>query len=201
MSAVCQLVHGQGCEIDGQVYVVDQENPENVCEICDPAQNREDWSNNDGAYCADDGQFCNGDEMCWDGQCGHTGDPCLPGWTCQEGDDICTAVELISFEATGVEQSVLLSWKTAAEPGNAGFHLLRAEAAEGDYRRITAALIPAEGNEFTGADYEWIDAEVEGGRTYWYKLEDIDLYGQSAFHGPVEATVEETEPVFSCGMF
>ena len=118
-------------------------------------------------------------------------------------DPVCapleyTAIELVSFAAEEDSGAVRLSWETATEPDNAGFHLLRARAAGGEYQRITSSLLPAEGDETGGAQYEWIDEDVEAGGAYWYKLEDIDLHGASAFYGPVEVTVE-AEPFFGCG--
>ena len=92
-----------------------------------------------------------------------------------------------------------LAWETATESDNAGFHVFRSPAGADEYRRITTALIPAEGDEFTGASYELLDEDVTAGETYLYRLEDIDIYGQSTFHGPVEATVQR-EPFFGCVM-
>ena len=111
-----------------------------------------------------------------------------------------TAIELVSFAAEEDSGAVRLFWETAAESDCAGFHLLRARAAGGEYQRITSSLLPAEGDETGGAQYEWIDEDVEAGGTYWYKLEDIDLHGASAFHGPVEVTLGDPEgPPFGCG--
>ena len=36
-------------------------------------------------------------------------------------------------------------------------------------------LIPAKGSATQGASYEFVDKNVKNGRTYYYKLEDIDL--------------------------
>ena len=38
-------------------------------------------------------------------------------------------------------------------------------------------LIPAKGASTQGAAYEFIDTNVQNRKTYWYKLEDIDLNG------------------------
>lgn len=110
-----------------------------------------------------------------------------------------TPIELISFEADEIDGVVRLIWSTATEKDNAGFHLLRADTANGQYERITGNMILAEGNEFTGASYEFFDAEVNSGQAYWYKLEDIDYFGLSNFHGPIEITLESEEPQFGCG--
>ncbi len=123
-----------------------------------------------------------------------SGDTVFKGWPDEE-----TGIELLSFEATSLEESILLTWETATEASNAGYRLLRAGTANGDYQPITPSLIPAVGDEFSGASYEFTDNDVEAGETYWYKLEDIDINGESTFHGPVDVTVE-AEPFFGCGV-
>ena len=116
-----------------------------------------------------------------------------------EYDNKTTAIELVSFEAEMQDGAVLVSWETATEQDNAGFHLWRSDRAGGDYERLTASLIPAEGDGFTGAVYSLTDDQVEPGQTYFYKLEDIDVAGRSTFHGPVDATVD-AEPSAGCGV-
>jgi len=48
-------------------------------------------------------------------------------------------------------------------------------------------LIPAKGAVTQGSSYEIIDKDVKNRKTYYYKLEDIDLNGTSTMHGPVSA--------------
>jgi hypothetical protein len=67
---------------------------------------------------------------------------------------------------------------------NAGFNVWRTE----EYQKINASLIPAKGSPTEGASYTFIDKNVQNRKTYLYKLEDIDLSGNSTFHGPVDAT-------------
>ena len=54
-----------------------------------------------------------------------------------------TAVTLLSFRAEGREEAVDLSWTTASELSNLGFHLYRAEAAEVRTRGSRRASSPA----------------------------------------------------------
>jgi hypothetical protein len=106
-----------------------------------------------------------------------------------------TAVSLAAFSATSREDGVLVSWETATELDNAGFNLYRSTAADGEYIKLNAALIPPRnpgGN--VGATYAWTDKEVEPGATYFYKLEDLDINGTSTFHGPVGVTADAVEP-------
>jgi len=98
-----------------------------------------------------------------------------------------TIIELSSFTANPSDKKVFISWTTASEIDNAGFNLYRAESENGEYVKINASLIPAEGSPTQSATYEFIDENVRN-RTTYYKLEDIDLNGQGTIHGPVSAT-------------
>ncbi|MCX5896278.1 MAG: hypothetical protein NTZ51_10670, partial [Proteobacteria bacterium] len=58
----------------------------------------------------------------------------------------------------------------------------------GGYTKINSALISAKGSATQGASYEFVDTNARNGKTYYYKLEDIDLSGKATMHGPVSAT-------------
>ncbi len=107
-----------------------------------------------------------------------------------------TAITLVSFNAIGGESEVRLTWETAAEIDNEGFNLWRAESADGEYTKINPSLIPAQGDPDTGASYEYVDSDVVKGRSYYYKLEDVDLHGVSTFHGPVSASPGPIHPLY-----
>ncbi|MCI0407091.1 MAG: hypothetical protein L0191_00790, partial [Acidobacteria bacterium] len=99
-----------------------------------------------------------------------------------------TAVSLQSFSATARDAAVDLSWTTASELRNLGFHLYRAESEDGPYTRITSALIPGLGSSPTGQSYSYVDSGLVNGRPYFYKLEDVETTGKTELHGPVSAT-------------
>ncbi len=99
-----------------------------------------------------------------------------------------TAVTLTSFEARGWDSQVELSWETASELDNLGFHLYRALSKEGAYERITVVPIPGLGSSPAGARYRYTDSYVSNGTTYFYRLEDIESSGKTEWHGPVSAT-------------
>jgi hypothetical protein len=96
-----------------------------------------------------------------------------------------TAVKLISFKATGHEAAVHVTWETAQEIGNMGFHLYRATNPGGPFSRITNLLIPGLISSVKGKSYIFIDEDVSKGRLYYYKIEDIDSSGTHNFHGPI----------------
>ena len=98
-----------------------------------------------------------------------------------------TLLELTSFEASGNSGGVLIEWATASEIDTEGFNLWRSETEAGSYMKINASLIPSEAGPLGGASYEYTDVDVIPGTTYFYKLEAVDMYGQSEFFGPVSA--------------
>jgi hypothetical protein len=96
-----------------------------------------------------------------------------------------TAISLLSFTAKGDGNAVKVEWETATEFDNVGFHLYRATSPGGPYSRITDKLISARPRQGQGAGYSYLDADVTVGRLYYYKLEDIDIYGKHTLHGPI----------------
>ncbi|MDD8025834.1 MAG: SBBP repeat-containing protein [Acidobacteriota bacterium] len=108
-----------------------------------------------------------------------------------------TAVELISLKAQGEKKTINITWQTASERDNAGFHLWKKAETEKEFVRMTPALIPARGDMVLGAIYEYVDGGVEEGTRYLYKLECVDMNGENSFHGPIEAmagTIELLSP-------
>jgi hypothetical protein len=109
---------------------------------------------------------------------------------------IPTLIELSSFTARASNGRVKLEWTTESEIENAGFNIYRAEVVNGDYIQINDELIAAKGSSAKGAKYVFTDNIAKNRKTYFYKLEDVDLLGVSTFHGPVSAT-----PRFVLGIF
>jgi hypothetical protein len=103
-------------------------------------------------------------------------------------DETPTAITLASFTASPKSGKVIIQWSTEAEIDNAGFNIYRAMVEDGEYEKINSTLIPANGTSTQGATYEHVDEDVKNRKTYYYKLEDIDLNGKSTLHGPVSAT-------------
>jgi hypothetical protein len=93
-------------------------------------------------------------------------------------------IALARFDAAPAAGGIAIAWETASEIGTAGFHLWRSQQPQDGYVRITAALLPARGGPTRGASYAHTDPTATPGRTYFYKLEEVDLSGASAFYGP-----------------
>jgi len=100
---------------------------------------------------------------------------------------IPTLIELSFFSATPKLGGTVLQWSTEAEINNAGFNLYRSESENGEYIKINPSLIPSQGSPTQGAAYEFSDKNVQNRKTYYYKMEDIDINGVSTFHGPESA--------------
>jgi len=82
--------------------------------------------------------------------------------------------------------SVTLEWTTETEVNVAGFNLYRSESSDGPFEKINESLIPGSPDPLLGGHYVYTDTEVEAGKTYYYKLEDVELDGTSTFHGPIK---------------
>ena len=96
--------------------------------------------------------------------------------------------EPLSFTATPFRKAVVIEWVTASEIDNAGFNVYRAESENGQYIKINDELIAAQGSSTEGTAYEFVDEGLKNRKTYYYQLEDVDIYGESTFHGPIKAT-------------
>ena len=101
------------------------------------------------------------------------------------GDFSYTAVELVSFTARGLGGTVVVKWETASEVDTEGFYVWRSETETGDFEKVNLEIVPAEGDVMQGARYSYTD--TDSGLAYWYKLEEVDIYGGSFYHGPVES--------------
>ena len=107
-----------------------------------------------------------------------------------------TAVTLAGLWVEARGDTLVACWQTASEVDTLGFNVLRSESGDpGSFTQLNEVLIPSQApGSPVGASYEWGDAGVEAGHTYFYLLEDIDIHGQATQHGPVSATLPPTMP-------
>jgi hypothetical protein len=103
------------------------------------------------------------------------------------GGDYSLPVELSSFTALSEAGKVILSWRTESEVNNVGFSIYRSEEKDGDYIQVT--FVKGAGNSSAPRDYQFIDQEVEMGKTYFYYLEDTDVAGEKNRYDIVELVV------------
>lgn len=110
-------------------------------------------------------------------------------------DGAPTAVDLISFTATPVSNTIVVAWQTANELSSLGFNLYRAPESNAIETKLNATLIPAQSpGSTTGAAYTHIDSTANPGETYRYWLESVDSHGTTTLHNPVSATLAIAQP-------
>jgi hypothetical protein len=99
------------------------------------------------------------------------------------------SVLLANFAAEEQSDHVLVTWETVSEASNTGFNLYRSLTADGE--RTLLGYVPSQAPGSTaGAAYSFQDFDVVAGQGYWYVLEDIDLSGATALHGPVSVVFQ-----------
>ena len=91
--------------------------------------------------------------------------------------------QIVPTHATGM---VIVEWTTESEFDLAGFNVYRSEKPGGSFLRLNDALIPASSDPVVRGRYVYTDTTAVAGGTYYYKLEDVELDGNSTMHGPIE---------------
>jgi len=102
-----------------------------------------------------------------------------------------TAIRLSSFNVTQKDGQNLIVWITGTEIETEGFHILRSTSPGGPYSRITPSMIASTGSPFSGGRYSFVDSAVEEGKSYYYKLEEVDARGNLVQYGPMAAVAGE----------
>ena len=97
-----------------------------------------------------------------------------------------TAVALVSFQADVQPEGVVITWSTFGERGITGFTLQRALSQSGPWLDVTDEPVPARGMIGLASSYQVVDADVESGFTYYYRL--VTRPGMQEF-GPISVSV------------
>ncbi len=80
----------------------------------------------------------------------------------------------------------VINWETGSELDVVGFNVYRSIYPNGPYYKRNTTLIPPQyPGSVMGATYSWTDPIFLKPGTYYYKLQQLDVQGQSSFHGPV----------------
>lgn len=110
-----------------------------------------------------------------------------------------TAATFESFSADRYDGGVFIQWRTSYEIDNFGFRLYRVQG--GKRVLITpqmlagSALVTGQGTPLTaGKSYAWWDSSPKSRDSAVFWLEEIDLKGQSTWHGPVAAKLVGGSP-------
>ncbi len=96
-------------------------------------------------------------------------------------------VELAGFSASLQDGHVVLQWRTNSESANMGFEIHRRESGKTEFEKI--GWTPGAGSTATPRLYMFTDMETEAGKSYFYKLKQIDYNGASEWSEEIELSV------------
>jgi hypothetical protein len=102
------------------------------------------------------------------------------------------AVTLSYFRLIPGDGQVTVEWGTATELDTLAFQVQRSLEQAAGFTDI-GGMIFAQGDQLTGADYEYLDATVTNGVTYWYRLVEIDT-SQHLTYYPADSVTPGTTP-------
>ena len=94
-------------------------------------------------------------------------------------------VELTSFTAVVINNSVLLNWTTATEINNSGFAVERSTHSE-NFNQIS--FVPGFGTTTESKSYSFADNSVSSGK-YFYRLKQIDFDGSFEYSEIIEVEI------------
>jgi len=95
-------------------------------------------------------------------------------------DENCVVpVELTYFDGHKRQNSVELVWQTASEENNGGFRVER-RVVEGNQTWVSVGYIQGHGTTSSINDYSFVDDAVTLGKTYQYRLMQIDANGSES---------------------
>lgn len=95
----------------------------------------------------------------------------------------------------GPQAKITINWKTASEVDAAGFNIYRSQNPDGPFTRLNRQLIPASGDPLVGGDYSYVDQSVDAGRSYYYRLEDVDLTGSTTSQGVTQVKAKRGDGI------
>ncbi|MCZ7609492.1 MAG: T9SS type A sorting domain-containing protein [Ignavibacterium sp.] len=94
-------------------------------------------------------------------------------------------VELVSFSADVLENSVVLNWATATEINNLGFEIEHSINNQ-NFRKI--GFVPGSGTTAEMRSYSFVVQNVSSGIQY-YRLKQVDFSGSSTLYNSIEVTL------------
>jgi hypothetical protein len=88
------------------------------------------------------------------------------------------AVALLVYHFSDTAK-IEITWETATEQGTVGFNVYRSSDPDNEYILINKdQFIDSKGGPVSGAQYSFVDQNVEAGKTYYYLLEEIESDGR-----------------------
>jgi len=112
--------------------------------------------------------------------------------------DSSLPVELSAWKATSAYGHVKLAWATESEIENQGFiverALRQAQGSNSEWKIITSFASNSEllgqGSTTNKTDYSFVDKAVQIGKSYQYRLFDVDYRGHKTQHSVIQVTVQ-----------
>ncbi|MCX7836088.1 MAG: T9SS type A sorting domain-containing protein [bacterium] len=102
-------------------------------------------------------------------------------------EEVLLPVQMSSFTASGGNSQVILNWRTESEVNNHHFNIYRSES-ENVVGELIATVL-GQGTSTSGHIYRYIDTRVINGKTYYYRIADVDVDGiESMYPYVVHAT-------------
>ncbi|MBN2105230.1 T9SS type A sorting domain-containing protein [bacterium] len=111
--------------------------------------------------------------------------------------DVSLPVQMTDIQAESTVEGIELSWTTQSEVNSMGFHVWRSDTEDGEYELLTTSLISSQGNNSSGAEYTFVDANVETNGTLYYKIEEKGADGSSQQYGPISVEARIIPEVFA----
>jgi hypothetical protein len=86
------------------------------------------------------------------------------------------------FKLNQIANNINIKWQTLSEQNNKGFEIQRSIGSTNQFQTIGFVGTRAkDGNSQTEISYSFEDADVKAGQTHYYRLNQIDFDGKSAF--------------------
>lgn len=108
------------------------------------------------------------------------------------GDNTPIAVQLTSFSVETDGSQNIIRWMTESEIDVAGFYVQRSFSNNGEWQRLSAHMIVAQGQNSSGASYKMID-KAASDNLPWYRLESVNLDGSSEYSESVNFLTSDVE--------
>ncbi|MCB9232665.1 MAG: hypothetical protein H6581_13425 [Bacteroidia bacterium] len=105
------------------------------------------------------------------------------------------AVEMLYFTANPLANFIQLDWQTVVEEINRGFEVQRGTDLNNfiNIGWVESKFASSGGNSSVGATYSFDDRYVEPGQTYYYRLQEVDMDGRTAYSQVREARLPDQE--------
>jgi hypothetical protein len=90
------------------------------------------------------------------------------------------AALMIFLNSAATPPAIIVQWNTASELNTAGFNVRRGDSPDGPFARLKSEVIPASPDPLIGGAYVYTDTNVAFGRTYYYRVEEVEFGGNTS---------------------